>query len=369
MQEVALSSEQSLEVDTTIVVATIHEHLAIGVERMTAAKRRVAMRAATSVMGLLAHAVNCQEEPRHSVQDMVQDLVGWEVERSVLMGSAGLAVSANDLASSLSEPPDWQRNEITPLDKTLLWREPPLHLPSVTTPPWPIQSTILSMGGTMGCSRPGSRGSPLPPIDSGLGSTTKLPPVNGLRTNFQTVVDEVFTSPIKDLEHKSGRVPNISPVRPAAGLLSGMPRVRNSKISCYSGFYRSWESKISVCEDGPTKFDRNLIYEHMFKGVKRVPPTHPFPEAPPYVSPWEDPMEAVDMSIKPLDLIITQKDPLDINPDEVEVTADNGTFKVKSLSEMKEEMKDKLPGWAFPKKSPPVLGAYAHGASIDARGF
>ena len=122
-----------------------------------------------------------------------------------------------------------------------------------------------------------------------------------------------------------------------------------------------------MCEDGPTRFDRNLIYEHMFGGVKRVPPTHPFPEAPPYVSPWEDPMESADMSIKPLDLIITRKDSLDLTQ-EVEVP-DDGTFKVKSLEEMKADMKDKLPGWAFPKKPPPVLGAYSHGAAISARGF
>jgi len=342
----------------SVVVATVEQQMAIAVERMIMSNRRVAARAATSVMGFLADAVGSIEEPRFQVQDMVQDFVGWEVERSVLMGSAGLAVSANDLASSLSEPPDWQRQGIaTPLGSTR-----PLSLPSVPSSPLPGLRSISTPP------RPFSRGSPLPPIDNQ--PTVKLPPRSGdgLRPNFQPVLDEVFNSPLKTLEHKSGRVPNISPVRPAAGLLSGMPMVRNSKISMYSGFYRSWETKFSVCEDGPSHFDRDLIFEHMFRGVKRVPPTHPFQEAPPYVSPWEDPMEAVDMSIKPLDLIIKKQDPLDISQDE-QIAVDDGTFKVRSLAEEKAAMKDSLPGWAYPKKPPPVLGAYSHGAAIDARGF
>ena len=74
-------------------------------------------------------------------------------------------------------------------------------------------------------------------------------------------------------------------------------------------------------------------------------------------------MENVDMSIKALTLIETMNHEEEEADEEEEV--DDGTFKVKPLSEMQET----LPGWVYPKNPPPVLGAYAHGAAIDARGF
>jgi len=328
-REVVASLSQALAQDLTLCV-----------ERLTASKRRGAARAATAVVGRLTHAAVGEERPQSSLQKFVKDELEWEVERSILLHSAGLATSTADLTNldgaSLLQPPDWQRAGATPRD--LMSRERPLSLP-----PSRVQSPLPPQ-------------SPLPEIGTPkLGSTQKLlPPVAGvsstMRLKTPPLVDDIFSTPLKALEHKSGRVPNISPVRPAAGLLSGMPRVRTSKVSMFCGYYRSWESQASLCEDGPTRFDRDRIYEHAHRCVKRIRPGAPFQEAPPYVAPWEDPMENVDMSIKSLELIMS----------------DGPTEEVEPKDDL---MPEKLPGWAFPKRTPPVLGAYAHGAAIDSRGF
>jgi len=238
-------------------------------------------------------------------------------------------------ASALLDPPDWQNQ--TPRENTPMARQKPLSLPA--TP----DSVDVGLGRTV------KRDSPLPPLGN---KNHRLPDI-----------DDIFATPLKQLEHRSGRVPGCSPVRPAAALLSGMPKMGHSKVSMFCGFYRSWETQASKCENGPTQFDRDLIFEHANRCIKRISPNAPFQQAPPYVAPWEDPMENVDMSIKALTLIETMNHEEEEADEEEEV--DDGTFKVKPLSEMQET----LPGWVYPKNPPPVLGAYAHGAAIDARGF
>jgi len=296
--------------------------------RVQRARLDGAEQATWAASDLLAKAADAEVENRaHSMEAEL----AFELGRHVMLraGDDGPAEEDNGFdATALLEPPDWQN--ATPRGSGLDFAKP-MSLSRVGTP---------EAGESRGSSRTNT---------PGLGATREVGgiPITGARTVRPPDINDIFSTPLKLLEHRSGRVPNISPVRPAAALLSGMPKMGHSKVSMFCGFYRSWETQASKCSDGPTKFDRERIFEHANRSVKHIPIGHPFQKAPPYVAPWEDPMENVDMSIKGLELIKSNQPGSD-DEEEVEGEQADGTFKVTSL----EDMQENLPGQALTLSNP-----------------
>jgi len=285
-------------------------------EQRMRAEMLVALESATgTVVSCHAQVGGGGPQLRNQVADLIVQQVGLlAIQRkageacrdaSAILGAD--AAGASRVA--LGQPPEWMQSTRV--------RTPEYRLPPLTS-------------GGLGVTSPPTIGSP------GLGAT-------GAPQDITQDITANIRCELLQVEQMSGRYREI-PVKPAASLLSGTRHVPHSRISPFTGFYKSWQYEL---QDSPNKFDKRRQFEHLHSAVKYCSVRKPLPIIPKEVPPWEE--DGADMSLQKVKAPAVKKSP--------GKTWD--ASKVHGMTDAK----------PIDKKPLPVLGMQQHGRELSERGM
>jgi len=323
-------STQQRQAEVSVVLADMlvsvsnaaHSH-----ERRVRAEMLVAVENATgAIVSCHARVGGGGPELRQQVADMLVQQVGLlAIQRKAgeAWRDSDAAIGADTAGAArlaLGQPPEWMQDTRV--------RTPEQRLPPITG----------SGGGSPGGGRLGS-----PPLGASpiIGSPS-------MATSDAAQLGDKIRCELLQVEQLSGRERAI-PIKPAASLLSGTRKVPHSRISPFTGFYKSWQYEL---QDSPNKFDKRRQFEHMHHAVKYCGSRRALPSIPAVVPPWEE--DGADMSLQKVTVSKLGKSP-------------GKTWDASKVHGMQPGTEEELQPAV--ERHLPVLGVQQHGRELAHRGM